>query len=499
MKATECEILKIPECYKPIVIETECDSFKKIFKEFMEAYTSNRNKPIEMWLMPIIKKYLPSLEHEEIQVMCSEIVNTLKKQECYKDLLQKDVKRGRTKEGWFSSIVSKIMSKRSQEDTKRYMNALDRTVREANLALHRTVTVQTGEVNKNPHLDGFIAEQHHTQTFNMNAVANGSKYRAQTLEPNGTRYAKNSPDIVIVDGKGRAVKKYQVKYYKDANATELAIKHGYYVGQEKLVPTEQNAEINMKTTDVLEAPDGTKSNPLRKEQAERMRDDVQSGGDIKLDWSKYNIKDLAMGIAKQASGAAVQGALIGAGYNIAGKLWNNEKIDGEEVIKSALEAGVDFGVKAAAAGALKVGIEKEIITVIPKGTPASTIANITFIAVENVKVFGRMAKGELSFWDGIRKLEQTTVSTLAGVVSMEEGTALGSTLGAIWGPVGAAVGGFIGGSIGYMAGSAVGEKIVNFVQKFRSKLLSVFNEAFSGMKKMARTILNDIKNVFSSN
>lgn len=39
-------------------------------------------------------------------------------------------------------------------------------------------------------LDGFIAEQYHAQTFNLNAEATGSQYRAKVLEPNGNGYAK---------------------------------------------------------------------------------------------------------------------------------------------------------------------------------------------------------------------------------------------------------------------------------------------------------------------
>lgn len=65
------------------------------------------------------------------------------------------------------------------------------------------------------------------------------------------------------------------------------------------------------------------------------------------------------------------------------------RIKGEEVVETALVSGADFGVKAATAGAIKVGVEKEIIKVIPKGTPASTIANITFVAVEDAKVVGK--------------------------------------------------------------------------------------------------------------
>ena len=44
---------------------------------------------------------------------------------------------------------------------------------------------------------------------------------------------------------------------------------------------------------------------------------------------------------------------------------------------------------------------------IPKGTPAGTIANIAHVAVENVKIAGKMATGELTVKEGLEKMEQT--------------------------------------------------------------------------------------------
>ena len=44
------------------------------------------------------------------------------------------------------------------------------------------------------------------------------------------------------------------------------------------------------------------------------------------------------------------------------------------------------GIKTVTAGALKVAVEKGIITIIPKGTPAGVIANLACISIENVKI-----------------------------------------------------------------------------------------------------------------
>ncbi len=94
----------------------------------------------------------------------------------------------------------------AQEATK-YLENLDGALQTANESLYRTITTQAGAISQNPRLDGFIAEQYHAQTFNMNAEATGSPYRAKVLEPTGNGYAKNSVDIVIVDGDGKVVRR----------------------------------------------------------------------------------------------------------------------------------------------------------------------------------------------------------------------------------------------------------------------------------------------------
>ena len=374
------------------------------------------------------------------------------------------------------------------------MTALEGAVDQANASLYRTITTQAGVVNRNPNLDGFIAEQYHAQTFNMNAESTGSKYRAEVVEPKpGETYKKNSVDIVIKDENGNIVRRYQSKYYKDAAATEKAFEQGDYRGQRRLVPEGQEGEISKKCSTVIEAPDGTKSNPLSKERAEQMRDEAQSGNWNDLNWNEYQAKDLALGIGKQAGYAALQGAAIGVGFDIAKKLWTGEEIKGEEVVENALTSGADFGVKAASAGAIKVGVEKEIITVIPKGTPASTIVNIAFVAIEDAKVIGKMFTGELTFKEGIEKIEQTTVSTAAGLVAMGKGAAVGAAIGTVFGPVGTAIGGFVGGTVGYMAGSKIGETVVKGAQKVRDSAVKVIKSTGNRIKSVDKAVSNGIK------
>ena len=497
MVAEESCILAIDEIDQPIIVEDECRELKPIINDFIQSYIQNRDIPVEEWLPSKMQESLPDKSHDEIVEMSTEIITAIKTSGEKQASLNTAIANGRSKESWLASEMKQATSGMSSQQAANYLNGLDSALETANESLYRTITTQAGAVSQNPRLDGFIAEQYHAQTFNMNAEAAGSPYRAKVLEPNGTGYAKNSVDIVIVDGEGKVVRRYQSKYCKDANATAQAFEHGDYRGQQKLVPEGQEADIGKKCTTVIESPDGVTSNPLSKSRAELMRDEAQSGNWNDLNWNEYKSKDLAIGIGKQAGYAALQGAAISVGFDIAQKLVSGEEIEGEEVVETALRSGADFGIKAAAAGALKVGVEKDIIKVIPKGTPAATIANIAYVAIEDAKVVGKMVTGELSFKEGIEKIEQTTVATTAGLVAMGKGTAIGAAVGTVFGPVGTAIGGFIGGTVGYIAGSKVGEAVVKGAQKIRDKAKDVVKSIGNGIKSVASKVSSGIKSFCS--
>ena len=491
-------VLAVDEELAPKISIDEAQALKPIQKRFMESYLEHRDTmPVDEWLCAEMAKSLPDHSAEEIAQMSDEIITTLKVQEEKKASLERAIADGRSKESWFADEAKTAASHMSAQEASQYLQGLDETLISANESLYRTIHTQAGAVSQNPNLDGFIAEQYHAQTFNLNAEATGSPYRAKVLEPTGSGYAKNSVDIVIVDESGKIVRRYQSKYCKDAKATVQALERGDYRGQRMLVPEGQEQDIAKKVTTVIEAPDGTTSKPLSKDQAKKLQNEAQSGKWNDLNWNEYKAKDLAVGIGKQAGQAALMGVAVGVGFDVAQKVWNGEEINGEELVGTAIVSGADFGVKAAAAGALKVGVEKGIITAIPKGTPAGTLANITHVAIENVKIIGKMATGELTVREGFEKMEQTTVATVAGIAASTKGTAIGAAVGTVFGPVGTIVGGFIGGTVGYMAGSKVGETVVKGVQKIREKAKEVVKSVGRAVSDVVSSVSNGIRSFCS--
>lgn len=489
----EKDDLLIDEEYAPKLTREEAEGLSSLIQEFVEGY---RNKAPEdaadQWLETALAPYLPRALAE---TSAAEISATIQTQQTQKESLKYAVIEGIGKESWFATTVKSAVAFMGTEYVARYLQQLDAAMADANAALYDTLHTAAGTINMNPQLDGFIAEQYHAQTFNLNAEAAGSPYRAQVLTPEGSAFPRNSVDIVIRDEAGNIVKRYQSKYCKDPRATADAFAAGDYRGQQKLVPEDQLQGIGTKATDVLRAPDGTTSTPLSKERAKQLQEEAQSGNWQELNWNEYRLKDLSMGIGKQAAQTALLAAAIGVGFSIAQSLWLDEKIRVSQVVKDGLTAGADAGLMAAVAGAVKVAAETGLLRFIPKGTPAGVIANVVFVAFENAKILSDYAQGYTTLQLCLNRMEMTTVSTVCGiVVSGWTGAQLGSVAGMVFGPVGIATGGVVGGVVGYMAGAKTGEMMIKAVQKLRKKTGGLLPYTVTGAKTVTLHAKTGIEN-----
>lgn len=509
MGKEEIETLLISDEYEPVLTEQEARELKPILQDFVRAYVTNSREEAKTWLPKKIREYLPEKSEEEVEAIVSDMTSSLEVFEDKKKSLSEAKKAGKTRESWLSEQALKATERMSQEQAVQYLAGLDEALVDSNIAMFNTVTTNAGTINQNPHLDGFIAERQHVETFNLNAKAKGSEYRAEVLEPGpGERYGKNSVDIVIKDADGKIVKRYQSKYCKDANATQKAFESGDYRGQQKLVPEGQAEEIPSKTTTYIEAPDGTKSDSLSKEEAKNLQEKTQNGEIQEYDWNNFTTKDIAKQVGRQAGYACLQGAAISTGFDIAHKLWNGEEIKAEDEVIKAIESGADFGIKSAVGSALKVGSEKGILRIIPKGTPAAACANIAFVGIENCKVLAKVASGDLTPREGMEKMADVTASATGGLLAMGKGAALGAktgiaagaSIGAFFGgpagavlgaKIGSVVGGFVGGSVGYMAGSKVGHAVCGAAKKVASIAVNV-------VKTEGAKLTNGVKGVYNT-
>lgn len=458
-----------------ILSEDEAAKLSRIQNEMTESYLKSREKmTVDEWLRSEMKVQLPDRSEQEVSDMADEIIDTLKKTEASKKSLEEARNDGMSRESWLSKTILQGTSHMSAQESAKYLQSLDDAVKAANESMYDTITTKCGFVNQNMNLDGFIAEQQHVNSFNLNAAVKGSDLHAEVLKPKpGEIYGKNTVDVVIKNADGKIVNRYQMKYGATAKDTIKMIENGDYRGQQIVVPADQVEEVqkafpNRKVTSTI-SNGKVSSKSLTKEDVKNQQEEAQKGKSfLERDWSSFSNKDIALGIGKQVGVASLQGAAIGAGINLAEKIVKKEKFDAKDVAVTAAKSGVDFGVKTAAAGALKVATEKEIIKAIPKGTPASTLTSIAFVAVENAKIVGKIVKGEYTISEGLEKMQDTTYSCVGGIVASVKGAALGAKIGTVLGPVGTAVGGFVGGIAGHICGSKVGKEVSSAITKVRN-------------------------------
>ena len=485
-----------------IVIEgfdkKSADELSIILKRFLISYR-NKEESISdrVWLKNQFKMELPELSDSEAEKLSEDCLSEIEHFDENLKSINDTVENGGTREGWFLKKVQEASIGQSINEYGNYLKSVDNSISNANAQMLRVITNMDGSINQNLNLDGFIAEQYHVNTFNMDAKLKGSDYRAEVLVPKpGETYGKNSFDVVIRDNSGKIVHQYQMKYGATAQDTIRMIKNGNYNNQRLIVPPEQLEKVREafpgKTIEsIIGATDKVKasSRPFEKNEAKGMQLNVQKDGIVTKDWNYFQTKELTVNIAKNAGIVGIQSAVITTGFDMARRAISGEKLDTDEAIELTLRTGTDAGIKAAATGAVKVGVEKGIISVIPEGTSVGAIANIVCVGIENVKILSKVVAGELTMTQALDRMGRTTASMTFGLGWGATSSIIGAAAFA-WIPIiGPVIGGFVGGMVGYMAGSKFGEaiystgkKFVNTAKKAVTRTWEVINSARRGIK-----------------
>lgn len=496
-----------------LVIETEgitveeVKEVKEIEERFIQAYREREETDTEgRWLFSQIKRELPEKTDTEINSVMEEIMLSVREYDDNLRDLNNACGGGKTPERWFADKMSDAAKGMSVAEFGNYLDGIDKALSNSNAQMAGTVTTKAGNISRCKNLDGFIAEQNAVNTFNSKAKLSGSKYYAEVKAPGqGEVYGKNSFDTVIVDSStGKIVHQYQYKFGKDAKATIAMLKKGNYNNQRIVVPAEQVEEVRKafpgKSVDAFMG--GTdkvnvSSDALTKEQAKQMQESVQENGDIPMhDWNAFNTRQLALNLGRQAGAAGLEAAAITTGFMLVEKAVKGEEIVADKVVETALTSGADAGVKAATAGAVYVSVQKGIITVIPKATPARQITNIVSVGIENVKIFAKVAKGEMTAAEGADNIARTTIAMAYGLRWTAKGIAVGEVAFS-WLPViGPVVGGIAGGLVGYMAGSGFGKLVYGGAKKIGGAIKSAASKAWNGIKSGAGKIASAAGRLF---
>lgn len=450
--------------------ELQEQSIRGIVSSFVKSYREKTPKKTDVsWLDEKFAEY-PELWKDEAErrAQAGQVVDGVRDFRASSRRLETYGAEGKSASRFLEDSIRQGCAAGGVAVTSQYVAGIDSAIDGANRQMAEIVfvhkpdgTLDFTSVNQCPHLNGNIAEAHHAGTFNVDAATKESSLHAEMP----TSHGRNSVDILVKDANGHVVRRYQSKYGKDAKTTE-AMFGANYRGQRKLVPAGQADKIP-DSTDHMEA-DGVKSDPLSKDDAvEKQKETQTSGKAPELDWRNANAGVVMKRIGTKA---AIAGALaVGfQGARIVGRrLWNavtgkgNQSVeeDLKEFAESAVKSGAGAAGMVAVAGGLTVAARKGLLGAAMKSVRGNVIANVACMAVENVKILGKLGRGEVTGAEALDLAGRANTALVGSLALGAKGAALGATIGTALGPIGAVVGGFVGGVVGGIAGSVAGEAV----------------------------------------
>jgi hypothetical protein len=468
-----------------------------LIKEMLTDYKAKPEmQSLEAWLYEQFQKHSTVFEGEvDMKKSAQEIVQVSKNFDTAQSELEENEKNDIPETKWLGKKIEEGALAANITNIAAYANEIDQTLINANDLSFKTYTNLDGSINLNPNLHGFVAENHHVNTFNLSAIENQSHYRARMLESTG----KNSVDIVIDNIEdGSVVRRYQAKYGYDSQATEKYFDHGDYRGQRKLVPDGQEEHIKGATSHI-EAPDGSRSQSLSYADSQQIKEQIQVHREIKqYEWDGLDKINLFTSVIAETAKMAMFHVLFQGGRIFGKNIWNrvngkkpnNLKDDMKEWFNSSWIGTKNIGIQSVISGAIVIAARNGWIKPL-QYTPAGKIASIVYVGLQNAKVMYKVGKGELSVSEGIHKMQRVTLSAVGGFIAAGKGAILGGSMG---GPIGAFVGAIAGG----MAGSTVGELIHQGINKVKSKaksyIKSSYQKTVDSMKNTATKLFGKLVN-----
>ena len=542
---------------------------EQIIQKFLRSYAENEKsqdkKDLKTWLVFELQNELPNKKAEDIEKIATELISGIeiyytKKKEVEKyqslgitngdyvgnEILEKvadeieeaeivDIKEIIEDMKEVSNILSQyneamiyetaaikepqlVANILSTNSVNNYVDTINTAIDNANKTVIESITTKAGTINQNPNLDGFIFEEHHAGTFNIDAAVKQKSYHAEALKPElGETYGKNSIDIVIEDS-GKYVKKYSAKAYKNANETAKSFYDkitGYkYKFQSKLVPTDQTREI-VNSVDKIKF-DNVESKGITKTEIKNIQNELQSGNkkiDIFSFKKDVNTISISKQIGKQAMVNGTMGLGIGMVANIGANIITGKGVEAEEVIEAGIKTGASMGMATAVAGGIRVAVEKKVIpTVFSRILTNNTIGTVAVASMDIVGTAFKLGSGEITLGKAVKDIGKSVGAAygaivasgwgyaggmaIAGMIGLGTIGAVGTILGvgvavvagAVCATVGSKVAGAIASGIGAVAETIV-DGAVNIVKKGKEVVKSLASGVWNGVKSVGGAIV----------
>ena len=529
---------------------------EQIIQKFLKSYAENEKsqdkKDLKTWLVSELQNELPNKKVEDIEKIATELISGIeiyytKKKEVEKyqslgitngdyvgnEILEKvadeieeaeivDTKEIIADMQEASNVLSQyneamiyetaaikepqlVANVLSANSVNNYVDSIDTVIDNANKRIIESVTTKAETINQNPNLDGFIFEEYHAGTFNIDAAVKQKSYHAEALKPElGETYGKNSIDIVIEDS-GKYVKKYSAKAYKNANETAKSFYDkitGYkYKFQSKLLPTDQTREI-VNSVDKIKF-DNVESKGITKTEIKNIQNELQSGNkkiDIFSFKKDVNTISISKQIGKQAMVNGTMGLGIGMATNIGINLITGKEVEAEEVIEAGIKTGASMGMATAVAGGIRVAVEKKVIpTVFSRILTNNTIGAVAVASMDIVGTAFKLGSGEITLGKAVKDVGNSISAGYGAIISsgigFSGGMALATTIGL--GTIGT-VGTILTGGVALIGGAVCGVVGSNIVLKIANGLGEITEKVVDKAVDIVKSGVNKVKNKVNS-
>ena len=393
-----------------------------------------------------------------------------------------------------------------------YVDNVNLAIGKSNEEILSALTTKTGEISQNPNLDGFIFEERHAGTFNIDAAVKEKNYYAKALKPEiGEIYGKNSIDMTIEDS-GKIVRKYQAKAYKNANETAKSFydrQQGYkYKFQSKLVPSDQTGDIpnsvdKMKFGEV-------ESKNISKEEIKNIQEKYQSGDKeaVKFSFEKdVDVLAISKQLGKQAVINGTMGVGIGMALDVGTKLVSGEEVEVAEVIEAGMKTGTSMGLSTAVAGGIRVAVEKNVLPkVLSKILSSNSV--IGAIAGASMDIIGtafKLGSGEISLGEATRNIGKSIGSAYGAIIASGWGYGIAmaamaglgviGTVGVVIGVGVAVVTSVVCGLVGSKVGGAIAEGIGKIAKPIVDGAVEIVKAGANAVKNLAKGAWEGVKNI----
>lgn len=183
--------------------EEDYPKIRQTITEFVSDYQKKDDATTDkQWLVQSFNRY-PKLwkDENDIEQTAEAIVATVYAYEKNRQELEAHLAAGKRRESWISKKLEQGAAFSGVQQVNQYATHLDEAVSNANQQMADTIRTMNGEINQNQNLDGLIAEQHHANTFNLDAAQKEQPFYAETRKSTG----KNSVDIMVKNSRGGTV------------------------------------------------------------------------------------------------------------------------------------------------------------------------------------------------------------------------------------------------------------------------------------------------------